>query len=100
MKYYFAHLGHNTALKNNLEKSLYTLLNQENRKLIKESMFDAYKENLKYKIGILNKENTRCKPIEVHFTRLFEDKRVALHTGTGISFNYYLSQDLLWKTFP
>jgi hypothetical protein len=95
MRYYLAYLSYNTALRNNLEKDLFEHLKQENRKLIPERVFkNKYKEQLINQIDELNKKHSRCKPLTVYFHNHNYDQYISLHTGTGIVFQFLLTQEL------
>lgn len=63
MNYYFSHISHNLRLANNLEKSVYNYLCEQERKVIPVTEVEAFRNTITAEIQTLNNAHPRCKPI-------------------------------------
>jgi hypothetical protein len=89
---YFSYISNTYSLKNSLEKAVFGLLCQENRKIIDEENVQAFKDNISKRVKELNASFPRCKPITIDWYQpqlLKDDKDIHLHMSAAIC-NYHL----------
>lgn len=87
MSTYFTHLSHCNQAKNKLEKAILELFQEHDGILIEENGHAEFMRRLDRKIDRLNKNNPRCKPVEIKWRK--EDDYYSPYGLEALTFYLY-----------